>query len=133
MSISGGCCSAGKRKNGAGETPRTPGPHPGIVLVSGSGPQDRDESLQPIAAITSCTNTSNPGVLVAAGLVAKKADELGLKPKPWVKTSLAPGSQVVTDYLDKAGLTAELDAMGRKAARARVLAHEPIERELPCQ
>ncbi|HMP57353.1 MAG TPA: aconitate hydratase AcnA, partial [Novosphingobium sp.] len=56
-----------------------------------------------IAAITSCTNTSNPGVMVAAGLVAKKADELGLKPKPWVKTSLAPGSQVVTDYLNKAG------------------------------
>jgi hypothetical protein len=54
-----------------------------------------------IAAITSCTNTSNPGVLVAAGLVAKKADELGLKPKPWVKTSLAPGSQVVTDYLER--------------------------------
>ncbi|MGE4324307.1 MAG: aconitate hydratase AcnA, partial [Sphingobium sp.] len=57
-----------------------------------------------IAAITSCTNTSNPGVLVAAGLVAKKANELGLKPKPWVKTSLAPGSQVVTDYLERAGL-----------------------------
>ncbi|MGC1270922.1 MAG: aconitate hydratase AcnA [Croceibacterium sp.] len=65
-----------------------------------------------IAAITSCTNTSNPGVLVAAGLVAKKANELGLKPKPWVKTSLAPGSQVVTDYLNKAGLTEHLDAIG---------------------
>jgi len=65
-----------------------------------------------IAAITSCTNTSNPGVLVAAGLVAKKADELGLKPKPWVKTSLAPGSQVVTDYLNKAGLQAHLDNIG---------------------
>lgn len=65
-----------------------------------------------IAAITSCTNTSNPGVLVAAGLVAKKADEFGLKPKPWVKTSLAPGSQVVTDYLVKAGLQPHLDNIG---------------------
>ena len=65
-----------------------------------------------IAAITSCTNTSNPGVLIAAGLVAKKADELGLKPKPWVKTSLAPGSQVVTDYLVKAGLQQHLDNIG---------------------
>ena len=65
-----------------------------------------------IAAITSCTNTSNPGVMVAAGLVAKKANELGLKPKPWVKTSLAPGSQVVTDYLVKAGLQQHLDKVG---------------------
>ncbi|MGF7149658.1 aconitate hydratase [Sphingomonas zeicaulis] len=65
-----------------------------------------------IAAITSCTNTSNPSVLVAAGLVARKANALGLKPKPWVKTSLAPGSQVVTDYLNKSGLTADLDAIG---------------------
>jgi aconitate hydratase len=65
-----------------------------------------------IAAITSCTNTSNPGVMVAAGLVAKKANELGLRPKPWVKTSLAPGSQVVTDYFLKAGLTEHLDAVG---------------------
>jgi aconitate hydratase len=65
-----------------------------------------------IAAITSCTNTSNPSVMLAAGLVAKKAHEKGLKVKPWVKTSLAPGSQVVTDYLDKAGLTKDLDALG---------------------
>ncbi|GGC37516.1 aconitate hydratase [Novosphingobium marinum] len=65
-----------------------------------------------IAAITSCTNTSNPDVLIAAGLVAKKAHEKGLKPKPWVKTSLAPGSQVVTDYLEKSGLQDHLDAMG---------------------
>ncbi|WP_417449426.1 aconitate hydratase AcnA [Kordiimonas sp.] len=65
-----------------------------------------------IAAITSCTNTSNPGVLIAAGLVAKKAHELGLERKPWVKTSLAPGSQVVTDYLDRAGLTEHLNALG---------------------
>jgi aconitate hydratase len=65
-----------------------------------------------IAAITSCTNTSNPSVLVAAGLVARKARALGLTPKPWVKTSLAPGSQVVTEYLEKAGLQADLDALG---------------------
>ncbi|MAF29021.1 MAG: aconitate hydratase AcnA [Croceicoccus sp.] len=65
-----------------------------------------------IAAITSCTNTSNPDVLIAAGLVAKKAHEKGLMPKPWVKTSLAPGSQVVTDYLVKAGLQDHLDAIG---------------------
>ena len=65
-----------------------------------------------IAAITSCTNTSNPSVLVAAGLVARKANAKGMKPKPWVKTSLAPGSQVVTEYLDKSGLTKDLDALG---------------------
>jgi aconitate hydratase len=65
-----------------------------------------------IAAITSCTNTSNPSVLIAAGLLARKAREKGLKPKPWVKTSLAPGSQVVTDYLTKSGLQADLDALG---------------------
>ncbi len=65
-----------------------------------------------IAAITSCTNTSNPNVLIAAGLLAKKAVELGLKTKPWVKTSLAPGSQVVTDYLSKAGLNSYLDELG---------------------
>ncbi|KKC26151.1 aconitate hydratase AcnA [Sphingomonas sp. SRS2] len=65
-----------------------------------------------IAAITSCTNTSNPSVMVAAGLVARKANAYGLKAKPWVKTSLAPGSQVVSDYLDKAGLTKDLDAIG---------------------
>ena len=65
-----------------------------------------------IAAITSCTNTSNPSVLVAAGLVARKARALGLDRKPWVKTSLAPGSQVVTDYLTAAGLQEDLDAIG---------------------
>ena len=65
-----------------------------------------------IAAITSCTNTSNPAVLVAAGLVARKARALGLKVQPWVKTSLAPGSQVVTEYLTASGLQEDLDAMG---------------------
>jgi len=65
-----------------------------------------------IAAITSCTNTSNPSVLIAAGLLARNARRKGLKAKPWVKTSLAPGSQVVTDYLAKAGLQGDLDALG---------------------
>lgn len=65
-----------------------------------------------IAAITSCTNTSNPSVMLAAGLVARNARAKGLKTQPWVKTSLAPGSQVVTDYLDQAGLTDDLDALG---------------------
>src|SRR5699024_4865369 len=65
-----------------------------------------------IAAITSCTNTSNPSVLVGAGLLARKAREKGLSVKPWVKTSLAPGSQVVTDYLEEAGLQEDLDALG---------------------
>ena len=65
-----------------------------------------------IASITSCTNTSNPSVMLAAGLVARKAVEKGLKAKPWVKTSLAPGSKVVTEYYEKAGLTKDLDALG---------------------
>ena len=65
-----------------------------------------------IAAITSCTNTSNPSVMVAAGLVARNARAKGLNVKPWVKTSLAPGSKVVTEYLDAAGLSADLDALG---------------------
>src|SRR5205085_3495243 len=65
-----------------------------------------------IAAITSCTNTSNPGVMIAAGLVAKKAVEKGLTQQPWVKTSLAPGSKVVTEYLRKAGLDTYLDRLG---------------------
>ncbi|GAB4366366.1 MAG: aconitate hydratase AcnA [Deltaproteobacteria bacterium] len=65
-----------------------------------------------IAAITSCTNTSNPAVMIGAGLLAKKAVERGLKAKPWVKTSLAPGSRVVTQYLDRAGLTPYLEGLG---------------------
>jgi len=65
-----------------------------------------------IAAITSCTNTSNPSVMLGAGLLAKKAVERGLSPKPWVKTSLAPGSRVVTDYYERAGLTPYLDKLG---------------------
>src|SRR6185436_4246393 len=65
-----------------------------------------------IAAITSCTNTSNPSVMIGAGLLAKKALEHGLTVKPWVKTSLAPGSKVVTEYFDRAGLTPYLEALG---------------------
>jgi aconitate hydratase len=79
--------------------------------VSGTDYEIKDGSIL-IAAITSCTNTSNPNVLIGAGLLAKKAVELGLETKPWVKTSLAPGSQVVTDYLAKAGLNVFLDKLG---------------------
>ncbi|MDA8988176.1 aconitate hydratase AcnA [Candidatus Pelagibacter ubique] len=82
-----------------------------ISKVLGSDYEIKDGSIL-IAAITSCTNTSNPNVLIGAGLLAKKAVELGLETKPWVKTSLAPGSQVVTDYLAKAGLNVFLDKLG---------------------
>ena len=82
-----------------------------ISKVSGKDYNIKDGSIL-IAAITSCTNTSNPNVLIGAGLLAKKAVELGLKTKPWVKTSLAPGSQVVTDYLAKAGLNIFLEKLG---------------------
>jgi aconitate hydratase len=79
--------------------------------VKGTDYEIKDGSIL-IAAITSCTNTSNPNVLIGAGLLAKKAVELGLNVKPWVKTSLAPGSKVVTDYLEKAGLNTYLDQLG---------------------
>ena len=82
-----------------------------ISKVSGTDYEIKDGSIL-IAAITSCTNTSNPNVLIGAGLLAKKAIEFGLETKPWVKTSLAPGSQVVTDYLAKAGLNVFLDKLG---------------------
>ncbi|MDA8829290.1 aconitate hydratase AcnA [Candidatus Pelagibacter bacterium] len=82
-----------------------------VSKVSGTDYEIKDGSIL-IAAITSCTNTSNPNVLIGAGLLAKKAVELGLETKPWVKTSLAPGSQVVTDYLAKAGLNVFLDKLG---------------------
>ena len=82
-----------------------------ISKVSGTDYEIQDGSIL-IAAITSCTNTSNPNVLIGAGLLAKKAIEYGLEVKPWVKTSLAPGSQVVTDYLEKAGLNTYLDQLG---------------------
>ena len=82
-----------------------------VSKVNGTDYEINDGSIL-IAAITSCTNTSNPNVLIGAGLLAKKAVEIGLKVKPWVKTSLAPGSQVVTDYLEKAGLNTYLDKLG---------------------
>ncbi len=84
---------------------------PQECVVNGADYRIHDGSVV-IAAITSCTNTSNPSVLIAAGLVARNARMKGLATKPWVKTSLAPGSQVVTDYLDAAGLTDDLDALG---------------------
>jgi aconitate hydratase len=81
------------------------------VTVAGKSFEVKDGAVL-IAAITSCTNTSNPAVLIAAGLVARNARRRGLTAKPWVKTSLAPGSRVVTDYLNKAGLSEDLDAIG---------------------
>jgi aconitate hydratase len=87
-----------------------------VAVEEGSPPTDHADTLRDgsvvIAAITSCTNTSNPAVLIAAGLLARNALARGLKSKPWVKTSLAPGSKIVTDYLAKAGLTPYLDALG---------------------
>jgi aconitate hydratase len=83
----------------------------GVANIDGTDAEIRDGAIL-IAAITSCTNTSNPAVMLAAGLVAKKATAKGLKAKPWVKTSLAPGSRVVTDYLEKSGLLDDLDAVG---------------------
>jgi aconitate hydratase len=95
----------------------------GLASLAGDSPKDASAPVKStdyelrhgdvvIAAITSCTNTSNPGVMIAAGLVAKKAVEKGLSRKPWVKTSLAPGSRVVTDYYQKAGLQTYLDQVG---------------------
>ncbi len=82
-----------------------------IANINGTDAEIRDGAVL-IAAITSCTNTSNPAVMIAAGLVAKRAHEKGLTAKPWVKTSLAPGSRVVTDYLEKSGLLDDLGAIG---------------------
>lgn len=84
-----------------------------VVVSQSDGTQyELNDGAVVIAAITSCTNTSNPSVMIAAALVAKKAHEKGLTRKPWVKTSLAPGSRVVTDYYERAGLTPYLDALG---------------------
>ncbi|HHO51989.1 MAG TPA: aconitate hydratase AcnA [Deltaproteobacteria bacterium] len=89
-----------------------PSPNPGVAAEHRGERFELNDGDVVIAAITSCTNTSNPAVMVAAGLVARKACERGLKAKPWVKTSLAPGSRVVTEYLDRAGLTSDLEAIG---------------------
>ncbi|MFF1323147.1 MULTISPECIES: aconitate hydratase AcnA [Streptomyces] len=86
--------------------------NPVVVTAPDGSTYEIDHGAVTVAAITSCTNTSNPYVMVAAALVAKKAVEKGLTRKPWVKTTLAPGSKVVTDYFDKAGLTPYLDKVG---------------------
>ncbi len=83
-----------------------------VSVKHGEGSYDLPHGAVVIAAITSCTNTSNPSVMLAAGLLARKAVEKGLRTRPWVKTSLAPGSKVVTDYLKQAGVTPALDALG---------------------
>ena len=109
--------------NGHGEAP----PHEHVAAGSGGGGRssnpaqvtlgdgtkfDLDHGAVAIAAITSCTNTSNPSVMIGAALLAKKAVEKGLQRKPWVKTTLAPGSKVVSDYYEKSGLTPYLDKLG---------------------
>ncbi len=108
----------GEDESLAATTMASEGPAPDAMIdprksqaVEGEEYELRDGSVV-IASITSCTNTSNPYVMIGAGLVAKKANELGLNRKPWVKTSLAPGSQVVTEYLNAAGLQEHLDAIG---------------------
>ena len=83
------------------------------MSVKGDGASfELDHGHVVIAAITSCTNTSNPSVMIGAGILARNAVERGLRSKPWVKTSLAPGSKVVTEYLDRAGLTEPLERLG---------------------
>ncbi|MFE9562972.1 aconitate hydratase AcnA [Streptomyces sp. NPDC006487] len=106
---------AGKESFPASDSPAAangvPSKPTAVTLADGTS-FEIDHGAVTVAAITSCTNTSNPYVMVAAALVAKKAVEKGLARKPWVKTTLAPGSKVVTDYFDKAGLTPYLDKMG---------------------
>ncbi|MFF5638913.1 aconitate hydratase [Streptomyces sp. NPDC012825] len=108
----------GSQENGAGAPRHTGGTgasvpsNPVTVTAPDGSTYELDHGAVTVAAITSCTNTSNPYVMVAAALVAKKAVEKGLTRKPWVKTTLAPGSKVVTDYFDKAGLTPYLDKVG---------------------
>ncbi|OKK04673.1 aconitate hydratase [Streptomyces sp. CB03234] len=108
----------GHEDNGAGAPQHSavvpgPGPSSPVTVTAADGTTyELDHGAVTVAAITSCTNTSNPYVMVAAALVAKKAVEKGLTRKPWVKTTLAPGSKVVTDYFDKAGLTPYLDKVG---------------------
>jgi aconitate hydratase len=102
-----------KGEGGEVEPPRVePSPHRSVKVMAGGEEVELNDGAVVIAAITSCTNTSNPSVMIGAGLVAKKAVERGLRTPPWVKTSLAPGSKVVTDYLADAGLTPHLEALG---------------------
>jgi aconitate hydratase len=86
--------------------------HKGVLVSMGADQFELNNGAVTIAAITSCTNTSNPSVMLAAGLLARNAAKKGLKSKPWVKTTLAPGSKVVTDYYEKAGLMDDLEALG---------------------
>ncbi|WP_277319493.1 aconitate hydratase [Streptomyces sp. 71268] len=102
---------AGAPQHADGTGERVPS-NPVTVTAPDGSTYEIDHGAVTVAAITSCTNTSNPYVMVAAALVAKKAVEKGLTRKPWVKTTLAPGSKVVTDYFDKAGLTPYLDKVG---------------------
>ncbi|MFQ5562953.1 MAG: aconitate hydratase AcnA [Parvularculaceae bacterium] len=116
VTIKGGGVSRDKAPESAGEA-RFLDERPDGAVAPRSYPVDGEDygvhdGSVVIAAITSCTNTSNPSILIAAGLLARNARAKGLKVKPWVKTSLAPGSQVVTDYLNKAGLQDDLDALG---------------------
>ncbi|MBU7600439.1 aconitate hydratase AcnA [Streptomyces sp. P38-E01] len=106
---------AGKESFPASDSPAAPGgvpSRPTAVTAPDGSSYEIDHGAVTVAAITSCTNTSNPYVMVGAALVAKKAVERGLTRKPWVKTTLAPGSKVVTDYFDKANLTPYLDKLG---------------------
>jgi aconitate hydratase len=106
---------AGKESFPASDSPASSNgvpSNPVTVTAADGSTYELDHGAVTVAAITSCTNTSNPYVMVAAALVAKKAVEKGLTRKPWVKTTLAPGSKVVTDYFDKAGLTPYLDKVG---------------------
>lgn len=112
VSVTSSCESDPPRAPARGEVGHD-WPHaPVDVTLAGGGSFKLDNGTIVIAAITSCTNTSNPSVMIGAGLMAKRAVEKGLTQKPWVKTSLAPGSRVVTDYYDRAGLTPYLDKLG---------------------
>jgi len=102
----------GKPRHAGGTVVEERKAEPVAVKLEDGTETELDHGRVVIAAITSCTNTSNPTVMVGAGLLAKKAVERGLESQPWVKTSLAPGSMVVTDYLEKAGLTEHLDKLG---------------------
>ncbi len=100
------------RAAGSGATATLQRPHTRVQVSLGGESFELDHGHVVIAAITSCTNTSNPSVMVGAGVLARNARARGLRSKPWVKTSLAPGSKVVTEYLDRAGLTAPLEELG---------------------
>ncbi|MFV0276036.1 MAG: aconitate hydratase, partial [Parahaliea sp.] len=104
--------SAGDRQREDGHRDEHRASVTGVQVERGADSFELRHGAVVIAAITSCTNTSNPAVLVAAGLLARKARERGLRARPWVKTSLAPGSKVVTGYLEKTGLLADLEALG---------------------